>query len=487
MKTSLLKNGFYNTLGGVLRIGLGIVTVPLLIRQLGVEEYGLWTLASAVIGVVTLAEAGLSTATTVFVAQDLGAEDVDGLSQTLTVTITTMFGMATLAAFALWFGADLITHLFPQLQPLQKIEVSRAFQIGALVVWARLVQQVLVGVEQAYQRYDLVNIIGTMQSLLTNIGMLSIVWWGGRTLELIQWQALASMLVLLTHGWTVKSLLRNTPIRLMWVKEKALKVGKYSFMVWLSSLGTVLFSRVDRLIVGSVLGTQTLGTYSAITDVASQINMMSALPIQPLVPLLGELMSSQDPHQSELKRQVLHSLRTNSLVAIGLGGGLITLAPACLDFLFAGKWDGANLSVFSICCAIYAIYSTNAVGYYMLIGIKEINVCTLIVSLSGLLSLGLIGFGAYKFGLTGAIYGNAGYLFTLLLSAVAVKKVNLHLNILKDSLSFPFLFLLLVFIGSYYLDISILARIYTAMLQTTVIIIWYFRNTIIASKPTKYS
>jgi O-antigen/teichoic acid export membrane protein len=487
VKTSLLKNGFYNTAGGVLRIGLGIITIPLLIRQLGVEEYGLWTLASAVIGVVTLAEAGLSTATTVFVAQDLGKEDVDGLSQTLTVTVTMMLVMATLAAVGLWFGADLITDLFPQLKPLQQVEVSRAFQVGAVAVWARLVQQVLVGVEQAYQRYDLVNLIGTMQSLLTSIGMLSIVWWGGRTLELMQWQALASMLVLLSHSWTVKSLLRNVPIRMIWVKEKALKVGKYSFMVWLSSLGTVLFSRVDRLIVGSVLGTQALGTYSAITDVTSQINVMSALPIQPLVPLLGELMSSPDLHQSELKKQVLHSLRTNSLVAIGLGGGLITLAPACLDFLFAGKWDGINLSVFSICCAIYAIYSTNAVGYYMLIGIKEINICTLIVSASGVLSILSIGFGAYNFGLAGAIYGNAGYLFTLMLSAVAIKKVNLSLKILKESLSFPFLFLLVVFIGSYYLDHSILTRIYVAVFQTIAIVSWYFKNTLIPSKPPSYS
>jgi O-antigen/teichoic acid export membrane protein len=488
VKTSLLKNGLYNTIGGVLRIGLGIVTVPLLIRQLGIEEYGLWTLASAVISVVALAEAGLSTATTVFVAQDLGDKDVNGLSQTLTVTITMMLLVATLAASTLWFGSDSITHLFPQLSLLQKIDVSKAFQFGALVVWSRLVQQVLVGIEQAYQRYDLVNLIGTIQSLLTNVGMLSILWLGGKTLELMQWQAVTSMLILLSHSWIIKSLLQKTPIRMMWVKEKALKVGKYSFMVWLSSLGTILFSRVDRLIVGSILGTQSLGVYSAITDVTSQINVMSALPIHPLVPLLGKLIADKDTHHSELQRQIQHSFRTNSLVAIGLGAGLITLAPACLDFLFAGNWDGDNLSVFSICCAIYAIYSTNAVGYYMLIGIKEINMCTLIVSVSGGVSILLILLGAYNFGLAGAIYGNAGYLLTLMLSAVAMRKVNLPLIILKESLSFPVLFLLLVFIGSYYLDISILTRGIVTVFQTVIIMIWYFKkNTLMGSKPPTYS
>lgn len=476
MKNSLLKNSFYNTAGGVLKITLGIITIPLLIRQLGVEEYGLWTLASAVIGVVTLAEAGLSTATTVFVAQDLGEEDVDGLSQTLTVTLTMMLMMATLAAVALWFGADPITHLFPQLKPLQAVEVSKAFQMGALAVWSRLVQQVLVGVEQAYQRYDLVNIIGTMQSLLISIGMLSITYFGGRTLELMEWQAAAGILILLSHISVVRSLFKNTSIRMIWAKEKAIQVGKYSFMVWLSSLGGVLFTRVDRLIVGSILGTPALGVYSAITDIASQINVMSALPVQPLVPMLGEFISKKDADQLKLKQQIGHSIKTNSLVATSLGALFITFSPACLNFLFAGKFQEDRLFLFSICCVIYAIYSINAVGYYTLIAIKEINICTSIVSISGIISIILILFGSYNFGLAGAICGNSGYILTLALLIVAMKKINLSMGILTKYLFFPFLFLFLVFILNFFLTNNIIVRATVCLFQTLIILTWYFRD-----------
>jgi O-antigen/teichoic acid export membrane protein len=480
VKTSLLKNGFYNTAGGVLRSGLGIITTPLLIRQLGVEEYGLWTLASAVIMVVTLAEAGLSTATTVFVAEDLGEGDVSGLSQTLTVTVTMMLLMATLAAVGLWFGADLVVNLFPQLQPLQQVEVSRAFQFGAVVVWARLVQQVLVGVEQAYQRYDLINLIGTMQSLVTNGGMLSIVLFGGRTLKLMEWQAFASVFILTGHILIVRYLLKNTQLAVVWDRDKAFKVGKYSFMVWLSSLGTMLFLRVDRLIVGSSLGAQALGIYSTFTDITRQINIMSALPIEPLIPMLGESMSKKDIDRSALRRQIGHSLRINSLVAIGLGAGLITLSPVCLNFLFSGKVEGDTLWLFCICCAIYAIYSTNAVGFYTLIGIKEINICTLIVSASGAISILLILFGSRNFGLAGAIYGNAGYFLSLFLSVVAMKKVNISSAILRDSLFFPFLFLLLVFIGNYFVDSNIVLRITICIFQTLIILGWYFLDELLS-------
>jgi hypothetical protein len=54
VKSNFLKNGFYNTVAGIIRIGLAILTIPLLIRLIGIEEYGLWTLASTVIIVVSV-------------------------------------------------------------------------------------------------------------------------------------------------------------------------------------------------------------------------------------------------------------------------------------------------------------------------------------------------------------------------------------------------------------------------------------------------
>jgi O-antigen/teichoic acid export membrane protein len=40
VKNNFLKNGFYNTSAGIIRIGLAILTIPLLIRLIGIEDYG---------------------------------------------------------------------------------------------------------------------------------------------------------------------------------------------------------------------------------------------------------------------------------------------------------------------------------------------------------------------------------------------------------------------------------------------------------------
>ena len=239
----MLKNGFYNTAAGVIRSGINILTIPILIRALGVEEYGLWTLASTVINVVTLAEAGLSTATTMFVSEDLAKEDFEGISQTLTVTGGAMLVLATVAAIGLGFGAEPIISSFGILNRSQHIIAVNTLQIGTIVVWTKLLQQVLVGIEQAYQRYDLLNLLNTFQSLLTGIGMIATAFLGGHTIELMQWQAIVGTIILIAHLYLTKIILKSTNIRLIWNQSKWSIVANYSIQTWFTSLGGVLFSQ----------------------------------------------------------------------------------------------------------------------------------------------------------------------------------------------------------------------------------------------------
>lgn len=147
--------------------------------------------------------------------------------------------------------ADEIISLFPKLGQAQQLIAVQAIQIGGLVVAARLFQMVLVGVEQAYQRYDLMNMLNTSQSVVLSLGMLAVAWQGDRTVALMQWQALTSIVALLSHVWVVRSLLQSMNFRLSWNKNKAVAVGGYSLVMWLDTLGSMLFSRGDRLIVGN--------------------------------------------------------------------------------------------------------------------------------------------------------------------------------------------------------------------------------------------
>lgn len=445
--SNLLKNGFYNTVSGIIRIGVGILTIPALIRILGIEEYGLWTLVSAVIGMLTLAEAGLSVSTTVFAAQDIGKGDGEGLSQTLTITFGSMLLLATVAAVITYFLSEFIVSYFPKISESQQQSYTNSLQIGGLVVWTRLLQQVLVGIEQAHQRYDLVNILHTIHSLFVNLGIIVIAWFGGLTVQLMQWQAAMSLTILLSHICIVWLLTRKLNLHISWNNKKAFFVARYSLLNWFTSIGTALFSRADRLILGSVLGAQATGIYSAICSTTGQINLLSALPVQPIIPYLNNILSGDNLKEaSEVKKYIKNLFKINIFLSLGLGALFVSISPLITRFLFP---DTGNeyIYVFCIASVIYGLYASNAVGYYILLSTDKVSSCLVIVGLSGILSLIMIYIGASNFGLLGAIIGNSGYLLTLLLISLGMNQLAIRQDEWLKWLKFPlicFFFIIII-------------------------------------------
>ncbi len=469
----MLKNGFYNAAAGLVRMGLALLTIPLLIRIIGVEEYGLWTLASAVVGLVALAEAGLSTTTTVFVCQDLGKEDIDGLSQTLTVTVGAMLVLATLAAISLWIGAETIVNLFPKLRQAQQLSVIQTLQIGGLVVWARLQQQVLIGVEQAYQRYGLMNLLNTIQWLLLSLGLLAVAWLGGRIVELMQWQAVASVAVLLSHLWMVRSLLKGIHLRPVWNVKKAIIIARHSLMIWMTTLGGAIFARGDRLVVGSFLGFETLGVYAAITEATGAINSFSALPVQPLVPVLINQTAKHTSSQ-DLKQLVKQALEVNALVALGCGALLYMFAPFIMHLMLGGAVTEQNIFAFRIATVIYGLYSLNAVGFYILLSLA-VNIVMSIQLFSSILSLMLIAIGSSNFGLLGAITGNVGFLITWLMILFALQEMKINLSLWFECLWFPFMWFLVVIFLLFSIDNNLKNKALVCISLGIILCIWFWK------------
>jgi O-antigen/teichoic acid export membrane protein len=433
VKNNFLKNGFYNVFAGIIRIGLAILTIPLLIRLIGVEEYGLWTLASTIILVVALAEAGIAVTTTVFVSQDLDKGDVESLSQTLTVTIGGILILATFASLTLYFTADSIVSLFSKLDQSQHLAVVHTLQLGCLVVWCRLLQLTLIGAEQAYQQYRLLNILSTIQSFSLNLGLVGIAWLGGRTVELMQWQVLISILILIGHIWIVRSLVQHVRLRPIWNKGKVLAIADYSFTVWLLILGTALFSKGDRLIVGYYLGSESLGIYGGVTEIASAINSFSALPVQPLVPILSGYSKNHNISHSELTQKIKQAIELNTFFALGSAAFLFILSPFIMRLMFVEVANENTLIALQIAIVIYGLFSLNAVGFFILIS-NDPKTVMRIQLISGIFALTLIFLGASKFGLLGAISGNIGFILTWLMIFCGLKNLKIsNLLWLKSS------------------------------------------------------
>ena len=401
-----------------------LAAVPLVIRIIGLEEYGLWALVSAVVGLVGLIEGGLSTSTTVFASRDLARRDWAGLAQTITVALGSMIGLATLVAAVLALGSGVVGKLFSNLNGAQQQAVTSALCISAIVVWARLIQQVFVGIEQAYDRYGIMNTISTAQQILMSLGVLAIAWMGGRIEAFMKWQVAVSASTLLAHAAVIWRLVKPSHLEFCWNAAKWREISSFSLLFWVSSLGTAMFAQCDRLIVGRLLGSELLGVYAAITGMTLQINSVSALPAQPLVPLVASAKANDRLDDRQIHRRIREMFEMSTTIAFGLGTALFLLAPTVLKLLLPATQSVRYVMEFQIACVIYSLYSINAVGYYLLYGMQAVRKCMLIQLSAGGIALALIGFGAHGAGLKGAIYGGAGYLIVWILTFLGMRRIQ---------------------------------------------------------------
>ena len=420
----MLKNGLYNTIGGLLRIGLNFLIIPILNGIIGIEEFGIWILISSVIGVAGLADGGLTITTTVFISRYLGEKNYQGIRRCLTVIISLTLFLATLGSGLLFLGSDHISNLFPNLNPSQQLAIAKGLKIGSLLLWTRLGGQVLGGLEQAYQKYDLMNILITIQVVITNLGILVITYLGGRVFEIVLWQAISSSLILFAHIWINYRLTKDANLVYEWNRQTMNEITRYSAAAWLGTISGTLFNQVDRLIVGSFLGAKVVAVYAIITSICTQINGISSMPVQPIVPVISSLMYGEDLDREQLKRQVKQTLQISTIIALGIGVALVNLAPQIM-YILVPNATANEIICLQIAAVIYAIYSINALGYYVLLSSNGIATCTAIWALSSITSILLLVVGTKVFGLIGAIAGNAGYILTLLMNFFGMRNLKI--------------------------------------------------------------
>src|SRR5262249_1245097 len=135
---------------------VAVFSIPILIRQLGQDRFGVLALAWAVIGYASLFDIGLGRALTQVVAKKLGGGEEHEVPR---VAWTSLFLMLFLGAL----GSAVVIGISPWLayQALKvpaalRLETIRAFYLLGLSVPAVITTAGLRGLLEAHQRFDLV-------------------------------------------------------------------------------------------------------------------------------------------------------------------------------------------------------------------------------------------------------------------------------------------------------------------------------------------
>lgn len=249
-----MRDGLINYLGPLAAGLAGLVLVPLLLRGLGTELYGLWIAAYALTGMVSGFDFGLGVNITREVAATLGGGSREAAAQFVWSAGNAYVAIGAVGGFLITALGILMSrglHLSAYGQTIVPVvfgSVGAAFLAERLVVYAKAV---LTGL----RRFDAANLISTGNILLRAAGMVVILLAGRGIVSLAVWHVIVMVIGAAAALYVVGRLDSNFHFRLGHFNWGAIRSRiPFGLSSQLTSTALTLVWEPAALLIGLVLG-----------------------------------------------------------------------------------------------------------------------------------------------------------------------------------------------------------------------------------------
>ncbi|HEX6132516.1 MAG TPA: oligosaccharide flippase family protein [Longimicrobiales bacterium] len=164
----LVRNTVVNAAGQIVPLLVALPLVPFVLRGLGGERFGVLTLAWTVIGYFGFLDLGLGRAATRFVAGLLGAGKPHEIRRVVWSAVAVQAGLGLAGGLAIALLASVLASDVLRISdPLLVTETRATLVVVAFGLPFVLLSGTFSGVLEAYQRFDLVNLVRVPASVAT--------------------------------------------------------------------------------------------------------------------------------------------------------------------------------------------------------------------------------------------------------------------------------------------------------------------------------
>ena len=175
--TSLKRNVLANYIGRTWAALLGIVLIPVYIKFVGIEAYGLVGFSATLTNVMGLLNLGFGSTMNRELARRSVTLEKTGSHRDLVRTLEIIYwGVAILAGIIVIFGAPFITNSWINLEELDPQTVLKSVQLMAISVAMRFPMALYQGGLMGLQKQVLVNTILIANGTLRGIGAILVLW-----------------------------------------------------------------------------------------------------------------------------------------------------------------------------------------------------------------------------------------------------------------------------------------------------------------------
>jgi len=316
------------------------VVAPVVLHRLGAAEYGIWSVTTAVISIGGVIASGFADASLQRVARLRGHEDVADAKSAMVQTVRSLLSLhlvlGTLLALIAWCAVPVMAVRLAHAQPAQTRECVDALRIASVLILLRALETVPVSTQRAFEQFGSAVRINTGVRFVTLIAAAALALAGRHVVSMLMMTAAALTIGTALQYRELQRLLGAAALYPALDRAALHGLLRTGLFTWLQALGGVIFSQLDRIVLGVAVGAAAAAPYMLCVQFAHPIAGLTGAALSFLFPHLSRSVASRP---AELVRTLVWAFACN-LMLVATGAGLL---------LFVGErlirsWAGAAVA-----------------------------------------------------------------------------------------------------------------------------------------------
>ena len=332
---SVVVNSAWNYAGAIATIVVTLVTVPLYLRALGLEQYGVLAVLTAILVPFGVLNTGVTQAAVKYVASFCAEQDAISAKQCIVASLYINVGMGLVGAVACVSLAPAFLGLGFQVSNDLRPDAEHALRLMGGQWLVALVAGNFRGVLEGLRDQRAVFVGDLFTTVLTALLCSCAALLSGKLSWFVGGQLTATVLAAVYWWCRVRSVMGKLPFRWSAIRHKMPLVYGYSSWQGLNALVAVLANVGDRYFIGIVMSAATLGAYNVVLRIQSVARTLFYSVNQALFPAA----SAATTVAGEAERLVVSATWHVAFLA----GSALALVAICGP-AFISLWVGPEVS-----------------------------------------------------------------------------------------------------------------------------------------------
>lgn len=336
--TTIKQNIVANYLGQAWSGFIAIAFLPLYVKYLGMEAYGLIGLFAVVQALVMILDLGMSHTINREMASFVnGGYSPQSIRNLLRSVEIICYGIAIAVVIVAWLFSDYFAREWLKVDRLPVGDVAYALTLMTFVAALRLCEGVYRGALYGLEQQVWYNCIYSFFLILRYVGVLAILAWFSATVgAFFVWQAGVSLLTLLVLAMRVHKSLPKSFSKAKFSQASLIKVWKFAGGMMGITFLTMLFLQLDKVLLSRLISLKSLGYY-LLAATAANIMFMVVVPVtQAVYPQFVKLSSCDDQSKMET---IYHETTQLVTIMIASTGMLLCFFSEGVVFMWSGDHE----------------------------------------------------------------------------------------------------------------------------------------------------